>query len=147
MTAQNNKLATIFHKIASIYKFVGGQAFRAGAYQKVSQSIAELPEDISKYVQQDRMEEIPGVGDSAKEDIVEYIQSGHIKRFDKLKRQVPYGLIELMDVSGFGPASLKTLFKKLHVTNRDELVFQRLREVREWRAHRHAQFRRTLTEP
>ncbi|MFZ6014667.1 MAG: DNA polymerase/3'-5' exonuclease PolX [Bacteroidota bacterium] len=122
MTTENNKLASIFHEIASMYKFMGGQSFRAGAYEKVSNSVLELPERISKYVHENRVDEIPGVGESTKHDIVEYTKTGHVSRFDQLKKKIPYGLIELMDISGFGPASLNLLFKKLHITDRAELM-------------------------
>ncbi|HEX5168511.1 MAG TPA: DNA polymerase/3'-5' exonuclease PolX, partial [Cyclobacteriaceae bacterium] len=49
-------------------------------------------------------------------------ETGEIKRYEKLKRRVPHGLMELMDISGFGPQSLKKLHKELKVKTKDEVI-------------------------
>ena len=123
MTEGNKQLASIFHDLASMYRFLGGEnPFRALAYQRASQVIQSLPKDISYYIKDNSLQEIPGIGESLEEDIKEFNESGVIRRFERLKRRVPYGLMELMDIRGFGPQSLKTLYKKLHTETKDEVV-------------------------
>lgn len=123
MTQRNQQLAHLFHEIASIYRFLGEEnRFRAIAYENASRTLHGLPEDISYYVRQDTLDDIPGIGKSLEKEITEYNKTGHILRFEKLKRRVPFDLMELMDVRGFGPQSLKTIYKKLHFESKDEVV-------------------------
>src|SRR5574339_762960 len=123
MKDQNKQLAGIFHDLSSMYKFLGGEnPFRAMAYKKASQAIQGLTEDISFYLNQDTLKEIPGIGESLEEDIRQFCETGVIKRYEKLKKRVPHGLMELMDISGFGPQSLKKLYKELRVKTKDEMI-------------------------
>lgn len=123
MTESNHQLATIFHDLSSMYRFLGGKnPFRAIAYQNAAQAIKGLPEDISFYIKEDSLREIPGIGASLEKDIMEFNERGAIKRYDKIKKRVPHGLMELMDISGFGPQSLKKLYKKFHFETKEEVV-------------------------
>ena len=122
MTPTNEKLSGLLHMIAGMYRLKENNAFRAIAYQNASNSIAGLPEDISYYVKTDSLDQIPGVGKSIGEDIREFLVKGKVKRFDQLKREVPSGLVELMDISGFGPKSLNTIHRKLKLETRDEVI-------------------------
>jgi DNA polymerase (family X) len=123
MIDQNKKLSRILNDIASMYKFIGGNnPFRALAYKKASQAIDGLPEDISVYNQRGTLAEIQGVGKSIEKDIKEFIKSGSIGRFEKLKKKTPYELMELMDIRGFGAESLKKIFSELHLQTKEEVV-------------------------
>jgi DNA polymerase (family X) len=122
MTDQNKKLSRKLNDIASMYKFIGGNnPFRALAYKKASQAIDGLPEDISVYNQRGTLSEIQGVGKSIEKDIKEFIKTGSIGRFEKLKKKTPYELMELMDIRGFGAESLKKIFNELHVQTKEEV--------------------------
>lgn len=123
MTTHNKHLAAIFHDLSSMYRLLGGtNSFRAIAYQKASQAITGLPEDISSYIKNDTLRDIPGIGASLENDIMEFGATGTVKRFEKLKKKVPHGLVELMDISGFGPQSLKKLHKSLRLNTKDDVL-------------------------
>ena len=123
MTELNKRLAAILRDIAACYKFLGSEnPFRATAYEKASQFIANLPEDITVYVESGTTEDIPGVGASIAEDITEFTTAGKISRFEKLKTQVPVELLDLLDISGFGPQSLKAMVSGLQLQTKEEIV-------------------------
>jgi len=83
MTDRNKKLASDFHALASIYRFLGDEnPFRALAYKKGSRAIQDLPEDISVYNKQDTLTEIPGIGESLRKDIQDFLKTGSVKRLD-----------------------------------------------------------------
>lgn len=120
----NAELATIFHQMASCYRYLGSDhRFRVMAYDNASRTLNGLKDDISIYASDvDELEKLKGIGESIGEKIIEYLDSGRIKTFEKLKKQVPQGLLELMDINGFGPATVKTIHEKLHVNNREEMI-------------------------
>jgi DNA polymerase (family X) len=123
MTEQNKKLSRLLSDIHSMYRFVGDEnRFRALAYKKASQAIEGLPDDIDVYEKQGTLDDIPGVGESIEQDIKEFIKHGRVLRFEKLKKKVPYELMELMDIRGFGPQSLKKIYNELHLETKEEVV-------------------------
>lgn len=119
----NKKLAAIFDELSAIYRFKGEEhRFRATAYQKAANVIDQLPEDIRNYMTDDQLEEIPGIGESIAEKIREYVKTGKIKKYEKLKKEIPADFIELLDVKGMGPQTLKTIWKELKIETREGLI-------------------------
>ncbi len=122
---QNNEaIASLFHRMADCYRYLGNEErFRAIAYENVAQILHNLKEDIAAYATNVKtLDDIGGIGESIAEKIIEYLHTGKIETFEKLKRQVPFELLELMEVTGFGPATLKTIHDKLRINKRQDLV-------------------------
>lgn len=120
----NAELAAIFHRMAACYKYLGeDEKFRAIAYDVAAKTIGALRDDVKVYAKDIRtLDQLPGVGESIGEKIIEYLRTGKIKTFEKLKKQVPQDLMDLMDVKGFGPSTIKILHDTLKVNNREELI-------------------------
>lgn len=119
----NRKLAAIFHDMAEIYRYIGtNERFRALAYEKAARAISSLPEDVSKYSQRKKLEEIPGIGEGIAEKIKEFISTGQVKKYEELRKKVPYEIIEMMDITGFGPKSLKRIHSELNIDTKEQLV-------------------------
>ena len=123
-TNHNTELAGIFHQMASCYRYLGArQRFRVIAYDNASRTLNGLKDDISNYATDVKtLDKLHGIGESIGSKILEYLQTGQIATFERLKQRVPPGLIPLMDVNGFGPATVKTLHKKLGISNQDEMI-------------------------
>ncbi|QEC69189.1 hypothetical protein FRZ67_18420 [Panacibacter ginsenosidivorans] len=122
---QNNlSLASIFHHMADCYRYLGSEErFRAIAYENVSRILRNMKEDIACYSGDVKtLDEIGGIGESIAEKIIEYLHTGKIETFELLKKRVPYELLELMDITGFGPATLKQLHDKRGIKNREDLI-------------------------
>jgi DNA polymerase (family 10) len=120
----NAELAGLFQQMASCYRFLGKEEhFRAVAYENAVKTIANLEKDISVYAKDiSTLDKLSGIGESIGEKIIEYLDTGKIKTHEKLIRQVPVDLLELMDITGFGPATVRMLHEKLRVNNREDLV-------------------------
>lgn len=123
--AQNNiALASIFHRMADCYRYLGSEErFRAIAYENVAKILHNMKEDIADYATDVKtLDEIGGIGESIAEKIIEYLHTGHVKMLEQLKKKVPFELLELMDVNGLGPSTLRTLYRELHIGDRQELI-------------------------
>jgi DNA polymerase (family 10) len=120
----NRELADILHHMASCYRYQGPeQRFRAVAYENASRTIHGLKDDISVFATDVKsLDQLSGIGESIAEKIIEYLESGKIKTYEKLKKEVPESLLELMDITGFGPATVKLLHQKFNINNKEELV-------------------------
>ena len=119
----NNELSKIFREMAVCLE-IKGVAFKPQAYDKVADVLETLEEnvgDIYKSQGLKALEDIPGVGASIAEHIEEYIKTGHIKNYEKLKKELPVDIEGLRSVEGVGPKTILLLYKKLKVKNIDDL--------------------------
>ena len=120
---RNNKLATIFKEMSSIYKYMGAdERFRAISYAKASKVIEALQEDVSVCIKNNTLEDLPGIGESISEKIKEFIKTGEIKKYEILKKNTPHELIDMMEIRGFGPQSLKRIYNELNISTKKELI-------------------------
>lgn len=120
----NKELAVIFRQMADCYRYIGpDERFRALAYETASKTLSNMQEPVDTLAPDiKKLDELKGVGESIAEKIVEYLQTGQIRTFEKLKKQVPFALLELMDTEGIGPATLRILHDKLGIKTKEELI-------------------------
>jgi DNA polymerase (family 10) len=120
----NRTLASIFREMAACYRYLGPEErFRAIAYERAARTMESLQEDVEAHAQDvDSLDRLSGIGESIAEKILEYLSSGRIATHEELRRLVPTGLLDLMDVNGVGPSTLRILHEKLGVDDRDGLL-------------------------
>lgn len=123
MSETNHELARIFNDLASIYRYLGTEErFRALAYSKAAHNIDNLKDDVTVHIKNNTLEDIPGIGESIAEKIREYVRTGKIRKYEELKKSVPIELLDLMNVSGFGPQSLKQIYTALGISTPEALM-------------------------
>ena len=113
----NKEIAKIFYEISEILKLKNVQ-WKPQAYNKAARVIDNLEKDLKETYEKKGLhglDEIPAVGKAMAKKIEEYIKTGKIKDYEKLKKSVPKGLIEMMDITGIGPKKAQLLFKKLKI--------------------------------
>ena len=118
---KNAEIVKILEDIADLLELKGENIFKARAYQKAARSIEFLSEEVEKLVAEDRLREIPGVGDAISKKLTELVTTGHLEYYDKLRAEFPEGIGTFLDVPGIGPRTALLLTRELHVTTVDEL--------------------------
>jgi DNA polymerase (family X) len=113
----NKEIAQLFHDIADILEIKGANRFRVRAYQRAAQNIGGLTQNIELLIKEDRLKEIPGVGKDLAERIKEFSSTGKVSLYEDLKKSIPEGLIELLDISSIGPRTAKLLYEELKIKN------------------------------
>ncbi len=101
-----------------------GVDFKPRAYEHAAFSIESLGEDVDEIYKKGGLkaiEDIPGVGKGIGERIEEYLKTGRIKDYEKLKKEYPIDVESLMAVEGIGPKLVKKLYQKLKIKNLTEL--------------------------
>ncbi len=112
---KNIEVAAFFEDIADLLEIKNDNPFKIRAYRKAAQNIRTLSEDIEAIYKKGGLEEIPGIGKDLAAKIVEILTTGRLKHYEKLKKEVPRGILDLMAVPGVGPKIAVTLNKKLGV--------------------------------
>ena len=77
--------------------------------------------DIEEVYKKGALKELPGVGKSIEEKIIQFIKTGKIKEHDKLIKSVPKPLSSLMNVPFMGPKKAKKLFSILKISTVKQL--------------------------
>jgi DNA polymerase (family 10) len=119
----NKELAKIFYEIADYLKMEDID-FKPAAYRKAAVGVENLEEDIEKVYKEGglkELEKISGVGKSIALKIAEYLKTGKIRHYEKLKKKTPLNLREIITVEGTGPKRAKVLYQKLGIRNLKEL--------------------------
>jgi DNA polymerase (family X) len=117
----NLDIAKVFEDIADLLELKGENIFKIRAYQRVARAIENLPVAVENLVAEDRLSEIPGVGEAITKKITELVTTGHLGYYEELKAQFPEGISILLDVAGIGPKTALLLSKELGIKTLDEL--------------------------
>ena len=114
------EIAKIFTKMADLLELQGVQ-WKPRAYRRAARSLESLQENIEDIWKRGELKEIPGIGDALAKKIEEYIQTGKIGTYEKLKKTIPDQITELMKIPGMGPKKAKRLYEELGVTTIKQL--------------------------
>ncbi|MDP2750322.1 MAG: helix-hairpin-helix domain-containing protein [Nanoarchaeota archaeon] len=119
----NKEISTIFYEMADILE-IKEVKWKPQAYRKAARAIEVIPENLSDIYKKGglkTLEEIPGIGEGIGKKIVEYIETGKIKKHQELLKSLPKGFQKLMEVQGLGPKKVKILLKKKNIKNIGDL--------------------------
>ncbi|MEK7526750.1 MAG: helix-hairpin-helix domain-containing protein [Patescibacteria group bacterium] len=82
--------------------------FRIIAYENAATEIEHLSSEIKDLWDENKLAEVPGIGDSLAKNLDELFKTGKSEHFESLLRDIPKAVFDLMKVQGVGP---KTAFK------------------------------------
>ncbi|MEM4254093.1 MAG: DNA polymerase/3'-5' exonuclease PolX [Candidatus Woesearchaeota archaeon] len=119
---KNSEIAGIFYEMADLLEMQGVQ-WKPRAYRNAARAVdaAEDVELILKKGGKKALMEIPGIGESIADKIIEYIDTGRIKEYEKLTGKLPEGVHAMMHIMGVGPKKAWRLYKELNIRSVDEL--------------------------
>ena len=117
----NRQLAEAFTMIADLSEIKGENVYKTLAYRRAAESLLGLGREASEYWKEGRLEEIPGVGKAIAEKIDELLSTGKLEFLERLKQEVPPGLVEWLPIPGLGPKRAAMIWKTLKITSFAEL--------------------------
>lgn len=132
----NKEYAEILGEIASLQRVVGDGFFKVRAFSRAARLIEDLAEPIELLIDQRRLNEIPGIGESIEEELESLRKLGYSPRHEELVARVGPGVKELWDIPGLGIKRIQVLFQELQVAS----VAQLKAAAQAGRLARHAQF-------
>lgn len=117
----NQDVAEKLREVYNLMQLAGENRFRAIAFDRAAQTIEGLSEEISKRIEEGTLTDIKGIGKSIAEDIKTFAETGTMPVLEDLKKKVPKGLIEWLNISGLGPKNIAKIHKELGITEINEL--------------------------
>jgi len=117
---KNQQIANIFSEIAELLELKGENVFRIRAYRRAAQNIDGLSTDVATLSDKE-LTAIPGIGPDLAAKIKEFIATGRVAAHEKLKTEIPEGVLALLKVPGLGPKKAKQFYDSLKIKSIDEL--------------------------
>ena len=117
----NRQLAEAFTLIADLLEIKGEIIYKTLAYRKAADSLLNLGREASEYWKEGKLNDIPGVGKAISEKIDELLTTGKLEFLEKLKKEVPPGLVEWLPIPSLGPKKAAMIWKTLNITTFAEL--------------------------
>jgi DNA polymerase (family 10) len=117
----NDELARIFYEIGDMLEIQGELPFKIGAYRRAAESLAHSPIDVARAYREGRPPRLPGVGKAIDEKLDELADSGRLRYYERLRRDVPPSVVTLLQVPGLGPRSAGDLYRHAGIDSLDAL--------------------------
>ncbi|MGA2110695.1 MAG: DNA polymerase/3'-5' exonuclease PolX [Anaerolineales bacterium] len=117
----NQEVAEKFDELADLLAIQGESSFRVNAYRRAAETIRGLGRDLGEITQAGELQKIPGVGQAIAEKIEQLLATGKMQALERVRKEVPPGLLELLQVPGVGPKRAALLWKELRISNLSKL--------------------------
>ena len=129
----NLEIAQIFSHIADILELKDENPFRIRTYRRTALVLESFPHDVNQFYKEGRLRSIPGVGEGIEEKIKELIETGRLRYYEDLKKEIPEGIFQILEIQEIGPKTASVLYKKLGIDNIKKLkkaaVEHKIREL------------------
>ena len=117
----NAELARIFNEIGDMLEILGEVVYKAVAYRRVADAVERYPDDVAALFQRGEPPKIPGAGEALTAKLAELAETGRLEYHERLRAQVPDGVLEMLRVPGVGPRTVRLLHETLGIDSLDGL--------------------------
>jgi len=117
----NAELARIFNEIGDMLEILGEVVYKAVAYRRVADAVERYPDDVAALFARGTPPKLPGAGAALTAKLAELSETGRLEYYEKLRAQVPDGLLEILRISGVGPKTVRLLHVELGIDSVESL--------------------------
>ena len=117
----NAELARIFNEIGDMLEILGEVVYKAVAYRRVADAVERYPDDVASLFARGEPPKLPGAGAALTAKLAELSETGQLEYHDRLRAQVPDGLLEILRIPGVGPKTVRLLHVELGIDSVDSL--------------------------
>jgi len=122
MPVHNADIAVLFEEIADRLEIQGANPFRIRAYRNAARTLGELPQEARALLEKgEDLTRLPGIGADLAEKIHEIVSTGRCSLLERLRRELPPAVTELLQIPGLGPKRVKALYHDLEVQTVEQL--------------------------
>jgi DNA polymerase (family X) len=100
---------------------VGDNYFRAKAYQRAADTLSALVEPLDRVIAENRLRQLPGIGEAIADIVTKLHNTGTHPLLEKLRREVPEGVLDMLSIPGLKPEKVNILHRELGITDLDTL--------------------------
>jgi DNA polymerase (family X) len=114
-------VARALREIGTLLEVKGENPFKVRAYEAGARALEGLQDDLAARVAAGRLRELPGVGEALAKKIAELHLGGTTPLLERLRAELPAGILELTRVPELGPRKIAALHAALGVASLADL--------------------------
>ncbi|NJL74986.1 MAG: hypothetical protein HC892_08095 [Saprospiraceae bacterium] len=118
----NKEIAQSFELLGDLMELHGENEFKVRSYHSAYRNLKTWETPISNMTD-DEIAAIPGVGKAILGKIKELTTKGKMDTLERYKIQTPVGVQEMLQIKGFGPKKIRTIWRDLQVETIGELLY------------------------
>jgi DNA polymerase (family X) len=121
LSLTNREIADIFETCADMLQLRGDNIHRVLSYRRASETIRALPRDLRIISAESGLTDLQYVGKVIAAKIDEMLDTGELDFYNRLKTEIPEGLVDIMHINGVGPKKAKLFWEQLDITTVEAL--------------------------
>ena len=123
MTARDaSEIAKLLREYGQRSSLRGDNPYHAKAYLRAAENIGALTLPLSTIIAEGHLREIPGIGEAIADIITRLYETGTHPSLEKMRAEVPAGVLELLTVPGLRPEKVLKLYKELGISSLQDLA-------------------------
>ena len=122
MPGRNAEVAAVLGEIADLLEVEGESPHRIRAYRSAARTVARLAPSLHGLAAAGSgLDDLPDIGPELAEMVDEIVRTGGCALLERLHRELPAAMTELLKVPGIGPKRLHLLHTRLGIRTLDDL--------------------------
>ncbi|MGD1147804.1 MAG: helix-hairpin-helix domain-containing protein [Thermoanaerobaculaceae bacterium] len=117
------KVAAVLEEMALLSELAGENPFKVRAMANAARTVLRLGEEFEGIAARGELTGIPGIGKGIAGLISQTLAQGEPAALAELKRALPPGLPDLLQLPGLGPKRVRTLWRELGITTLGDLEY------------------------
>lgn len=116
MSLSNRDMADIFERCADMLQIRGDNIHRVLSYRRAAETIRAVPRDLRVIASEGELTKLKYIGKTIAAKIDEMLETGELDFYERLRAEVPEGLVDIMHINGVGPKKAKLFWKQMDIT-------------------------------
>lgn len=109
------EVAVLLAELGRRAAMAGGNPYRSKAYLRAAENLSAQSQPLGELIEAGRLQEIAGVGEAIADIIKKLYETGTHPSLEKLRREVPDGVLEMLSLPGLRPEKALMLHKELGI--------------------------------
>jgi DNA polymerase (family 10) len=110
-------VAKILQELSQRMELEGGNPYRARAYARAADNLALSPLPLGQLIAEDRLQEVPGIGDALEAVIRKIYATGRHSGLEAMRGNAPEGVLEMLRVPGLKANQIRKLYSDFGINS------------------------------
>jgi DNA polymerase (family 10) len=123
-TMSNVTIAKLLKNVAESYIIKDEKKFhfQIVAYQRASEVILNLNSELKDYYRENKLDNLPGIGNTLKQRLEELFEKGKVAHFEWVLKDIPPSVFVLTDIPTFGPKKAYKLVTNFKLNDQKTVI-------------------------
>jgi len=118
----NKEIAYAFDELANLLELHEDNEFKIRSYRNAYLTLRKLDRPLAD-ISDGEMKAIKGIGPAISGKIRELLTGGTMKALEEARSRTPSGVVEMLQVNGFGPKKVRTVWREMGIESIGELWY------------------------